>query len=113
METTSRRDGEHERSWRSGTCQASDTRRIGDGLKEGPEAGVLWESSSIVTRLSYGANLRESPLNGTRPLKVRTWIRTGQGRYLDTWTPYLHSSETETETRVPTHEAGSVISAAA
>ena len=113
METPSRRVGEHEPGGRSGICQASDTRRLGDGLKGWPEAGVLWEPLSNGTRPFDGANLRESPLNGSRPLKVRTWIRTGQGRYLDTWNPYLHSSETEAETRVPTHEAGSVTAAAA
>ena len=113
METTSRRDGEHEPGGWSGICQASGMRRIGDSLKGWPEVGVLWESPSIGTRPFDGPNLRESPLNGSKPLKIRSWVRTGQDRYLDTWTPHLHSSETETETRVPTHEAGSVIAAAA
>ena len=95
VETTSRRDGEYEPGGRSGIRQASGMRRIGDGLKGWSEAGVLWESSSNGTRPFDGANLWESPLNGTRPLKVRIWIQTGQGRYLNTWTPNLHSSEME------------------
>ena len=61
METTSRRDGEHETGGRSGIRQASVTRRMGTGLKGWPEVGTLWESSSDGKRLFDGANLPAHP----------------------------------------------------